>query len=97
MIEMEYVQGGQLTKLFKKENLSEQEASQIIKSMLEGVLYIHDQNYIHRDLKPANILLKKNDGLEVKIVDFGLSAMHKIMSFDQIDEKIGTLIYMAPE
>ena len=70
----------------------------VVRNILEGVNYIHERDYIHRDLKPENILLKDRHGLDIKIVDFGLSAgMHKVMNFDQLDEKIGTLIYMAPE
>ena len=52
---------------------------------------------MHRDLKPENILLQRKGSLDLKIVDFGLSASHKVLNFDQIDEKMGTLIYMAPE
>jgi serine/threonine protein kinase len=48
-------------------------------------------------LKPENILLSKRGGLEIKIVDFGLSAMHRVMNFDDHNEKMGTLMYMAPE
>ena len=64
---------------------------------MEGVNYIHNKNYIHRDLKPANILLKTKDTLDVKIVDFGLSKMHKIFQMNDIKDKCGTLLYMAPE
>lgn len=55
---MEYVEGGQLKKLFKR-FLTEQEASQVMKNILEGVHFIHEREYIHRDLKPENILLSK--------------------------------------
>lgn len=34
--------------------------------------------------------------MDIKIVDFGLSATHRVLD-SQLDEKIGTLIYMAPE
>jgi serine/threonine protein kinase len=68
-----------------------------VKNILEGVNYIHERDYIHRDLKPENILLSNKRGLDIKIVDFGLSAIHKVMNFEQHDEKMGTLIYMAPE
>lgn len=77
--------------------MSEIEASIVVKNILEGVNYIHDRDYIHRDLKPENILLSGRNSLDIRIVDFGLSAMHKVLNFEQIDEKIGTLIYMAPE
>lgn len=98
MIEMEYVRGGQIKKLYRQTPaLVEKEVSIIMKNILEGVNYIHERDYMHRDLKPENILLQSKRGYEVKIVDFGLSAMHKAMSYDEHNEKIGTLIYMAPE
>jgi len=56
--------------------------SQVVKNILEGVNYIHERDYIHRDLKPENILLSHRKSLDIKIVDFGLSAVHKVLSFD---------------
>jgi serine/threonine protein kinase len=44
---------------------------QIIKSICEGVNYLHQHRNIHMDLKPQNILL--DDSMVPKIVDFGLS------------------------
>ena len=98
MIEMEYVKGGQIKKLYERiPELTERDVSQVVKNILEGVNYIHERDYIHRDLKPENILLSHRKSLDIKIVDFGLSAVHKVLSPDQNDEKVGTLIYMAPE
>jgi serine/threonine protein kinase len=58
MIEMEYVKGGQLKRLFKlTPALTEREVSIVMRNILEGVNYIHERDYIHRDLKPENILL----------------------------------------
>lgn len=80
---MEYVKGGQLKKLYSRvPALSEREASIVVKNILEGVNYIHERDYIHRDLKPENILLSSKTGLDVKIVDFGLSAIHNPTTFD---------------
>ena len=47
-----------------------------MKSLLEGVAYVHARDIVHRDLKPENIILAKDepDCFDVKIVDFGLSA-----------------------
>ena len=58
IIEMEYVNGGLLKRLFKRPKpLAEVEVRSIVKNLLEGVGYIHDRGYIHRDLKPENILM----------------------------------------
>ena len=75
MLELEYVKGGQLKRMFKKP-LSDHESSKIMKNILEAVNYIHDRDYIHRDLKPENILMAASTGNAVKICDFGLSAKH---------------------
>lgn len=72
-------------------------ASKIMKSIFEAVSYLHSQGIVHRDIKPENVLLKEN-GLETKLIDFGLSAKYDDscpMSF--LDDHCGTLLYMAPE
>lgn len=102
---MEYVPGGLLKKLFKRQKpLSESEVNVVVKNILEGLSYIHERGFMHRDLKPENILLCENPShsscLDLKIVDFGLSIEHKggsVNLHQQIDDKVGTLIYMAPE
>ena len=103
---MELIDGGQLKKIFKRvdaENnpkpLGDLEASKIIKSLLEGVAYIHDRSIIHRDIKPENILLVDDTETctNVKIVDFGLSAEFNLRLGKDATQKAGTLIYMAPE
>lgn len=68
---------------------------------------MHEKNFIHRDLKPDNILLNiSNDPISgypqytAKIADFGLSAEYKVSVFsgqENVDEKMGTILYMAPE
>lgn len=42
-----------------------------LSQLLEGVNYLHQQNFMHRDLKAANILID-NQGL-VRLADFGLA------------------------
>ena len=65
----------------------------MIKSILEGVAYIHEMKIKHRDLKPHNILVKdKDDFSSLKLIDFGLGNKKRID-----DQKAGTLLYMAPE
>ena len=49
----------------------------LIREIVEGLSYIHEQDMIHRDSKPVNIFLDLYD--HVKIGDFGLatSVIHK--------------------
>jgi serine/threonine protein kinase len=74
--------------------------SQIFIQILEGVNYLHKQNFplIHRDLKQANILLKKDGtkGFHVKIADIGLAVIHKYSGQSYTMDK-GTPQYTAPE
>ena len=57
-IEMEYVPGGLLKKLFKRSKpMIESEVKAVVKNVVEGVSYIHERGYMHRDLKPENILM----------------------------------------
>ena len=74
--------------------------------------YCHSLNIIYRDLKPENILINEafnDDGTQptdpserytAKIADFGLSAEVHANVFnghDNINEVMGTILYMAPE
>lgn len=45
------------------------------KQILNGLMYLHDQNIMHRDLKPENILIDEREGL--RIADFGHSRFYK--------------------
>jgi len=80
---MELIPGGQLKRLFKLKDekgkpktLTDEQASRVMKSLLQAVAYVHARDIVHRDLKPENILLMRDedDCYDVKIVDFGLSA-----------------------
>ena len=71
----------------------------MMKSLLDGVAYIHEKSILHRDLKPENILLTNTSSscTNVKIVDFGLSAVFFLERSKNDNLKAGTLVYMAPE
>lgn len=66
----------------------------ILKEILQGIKYIHDNNKIHRDIKGQNILLSKKG--DIKITDYGIS---KIISEHKPKPSTfcGTLNWMAPE
>ncbi|KAM3130683.1 hypothetical protein pb186bvf_017191 [Paramecium bursaria] len=76
--------------------MDEIQCSQIMKSMLLGLQYLHEEGIVHRDIKPDNILIKDmNDLTSVKIADFGLSFQSE--NGYHLSKKCGTMIYMAPE
>ncbi|CAD8042862.1 unnamed protein product [Paramecium primaurelia] len=95
---IELCTGGELfDKIIEKGSFSEKEASYIMKQIMSAILYAHNQNIVHRDLKPENVLLDitSQGNYNVKVVDWGTA---KIFSPNQqINEKFGTLYYMAPE
>lgn len=60
----------------EKGSYTEQDASHLIKQILEAVDYMHSQGVVHRDLKPENLLYYSSDeDSKIMISDFGLSKM----------------------
>ena len=97
LIKMEYIKYGSLKQWIKKrDKISEEEASIILKKILSAIEYLHSKQICHRDIKPENIMLSEDNDLNsIKIIDFGLSAQN----FDLLinNDYCGTYIYMAPE
>ncbi|XP_044032440.1 serine/threonine-protein kinase 17A [Siniperca chuatsi] len=78
------------------ETFSEDDVKRLMRQILEGVSFLHQNNVVHLDLKPQNILLTSSSPLgDIKIVDFGLSRM--ISSHQELREIMGTPEYVAPE
>lgn len=78
--------------------LSEEECSQLIKGILEGLDYLHhEKNIIHRDIKPGNLLIASYKELtKIKIIDFGLAIQNDKEAISDY-YKCGTLLYQPPE
>ena len=69
----------------------------ILKQILSGLKYLHDNGILHRDIKPENILIDQNNN--IKITDFGLSAYYK-QGFDFLSyncTRVGDINYVCPE
>ncbi|KAM4533602.1 serine/threonine-protein kinase 17A [Odontesthes bonariensis] len=78
------------------EAFSEEDVKRLMRQILEGVAFLHQNNIVHLDLKPQNILLTSGFPLgDIKIVDFGLS--RKVSSHHELREIMGTPEYVAPE
>ena len=93
---LEYAPNGEVYSSLKSSNNSHFTEKQSIKYMAQlcsALLYCHSRNIIHRDIKPENLLLGKKG--EIKIADFGLSAILK--ELDSRKTFCGTLDYLPPE
>ena len=70
----------------KEQRISDEEASTILKHLLQALQYIHSVGIVHRDIKPDNILFDSFEDLStVKLADFGLSAKYGHESFTTMD------------
>lgn len=71
-IVMELAEGGELFDRIKDAGaFSEKQAASILKQMVEGLKYMHEQSIGHFDLKPDNFLFESKESSVVKIIDFG--------------------------
>ncbi len=75
------------------------EVADIIAQVARGVAAAHGGGVIHRDLKPENIFLSpRDDGLLVKILDFGVSKIRgEATVLTQEIALLGTPDFMSPE
>ena len=94
-IVMEYIAGGSLADLLKRENLlSPLRVVQLLEQVAIALDFAHGRGFVHRDIKPANILLDEHD--RTRLTDFGLVKFEDI-SLTLPGQMMGTPTYMAPE
>src|SRR6267142_5363460 len=88
-IVLEYLSGGDLAKLCRKEPLKLHRALFYLQQICAGLAHAHENGVIHRDIKPQNLLLTTNHEI-VKIADFGVA---KLGDADGAITRVGTNIY----
>ncbi|ORX83172.1 serine/threonine kinase 3 [Anaeromyces robustus] len=95
-IVMEYCAAGSVSDIMRlrKQTLTEEQIAVIIKSTLQGLVYMHSHMKIHRDIKAGNILLNAKG--EAKLADFGVSGQLSDSTAKR-NTVIGTPYWMAPE
>jgi len=89
---MEYCDGGTLKHLCTASTPKEPQIAYIVREILQGLAYLHNQEVIHKDVKSDNILL--NVSGEIKLADFGLCGEAKNVKMHGI---VGSISYMSPE
>ena len=93
---MEYVRGGELFAKVARGKLREDQARRYFQQLISAVDFCHSRGVSHRDLKPENLLL--DDNQDLKISDFGLSALPEQLRHDGLlHTQCGTPAYVAPE
>ena len=101
-IEMQYIDGGNLSELLKGQGrLGADEATSILTQVANALAAAHEHGIIHRDVKPANILvdasLKK-----AYLTDFGVAGIletgsETVTRLTRDDDRLGNPRYMSPE
>ena len=97
---MELVRGRSLHDvLVEQRQVEPARAIDIVRQVLSGLAYAHEQGIIHRDIKPANIMVtpKAPLGVHVRILDFGLARIRESSTSLTGGLAVGTPSYMAPE
>ncbi|RUT08509.1 serine/threonine protein kinase [Dulcicalothrix desertica PCC 7102] len=95
----EYVRGQTLSKeLSARDTQDEEYVTEMLKSVLQVLKFVHEHRVIHRDIKPDNIIRNSQDN-NLVLIDFG--AVKKMQPPSNETElatvAIGTRGYAAPE
>ncbi|KAL1273070.1 hypothetical protein QQF64_028932 [Cirrhinus molitorella] len=84
-----------LERITKRTTILESEARSIIRQLLEGIDYLHQNDIIHLDIKPENILMADQKSDHIRICDFGNAL--KVKPNEELYCKYGTPEFIAPE
>ncbi|KAK9288527.1 hypothetical protein L1049_016986 [Liquidambar formosana] len=93
---MELATGGELfSKIARRGRLTEAAARRYFQQLVSALHFCHQNGVTHRDVKPQNILLDQDGNL--KVSDFGLSALPEQLKNGLLHTACGTPAYTAPE
>ncbi len=92
----EYVDGHPLTQeIIPGQRMSENAVLNLLKDILQVLVFVHEHNIIHRDIKPQNLMRRHSDG-KIVLIDFG--SIKKIGALGAgLTVVVGTPGYMPSE
>ncbi|HWH06349.1 MAG TPA: serine/threonine-protein kinase, partial [Gaiellaceae bacterium] len=96
-IAYEYVAGQTLRDALRAGSLSDADAVEACAQILDGLAHAHGRGIVHRDVKPSNVLLADEEGLSVRVLDFGLAQFDEAETLTAVGDVPGTLAYISPE
>ena len=103
-IVMEYVSGQSGAQILQKTGKVEPRLTVgIAVQACSGLDYAHRHGIIHRDVKPGNLMIiggeptSTNDGMVVKLADFGIARAAEQTRLTQVGSVVGTAAYLSPE
>jgi len=97
-IQMEYCEGSLRQYMWNRVAVNYDQCFQIMRQVIHGLHFIHNNGIIHRDMKPDNILIYQRNPLRIKISDFGLAKVfQKNMMATESSNYTGTYLYASPE
>lgn len=93
---MEYIGGGSLAELIKKQHqLAVEQVISLGIELSDALARAHYLGIIHRDLKPGNILIDENGS--PRLSDFGLAWVTGMPAITTSGSILGTFPYLSPE
>jgi serine/threonine-protein kinase ULK/ATG1 len=90
----EYIDGGTLEDMIKKEAIPEKECLRFLRDMLNGWRSLIKLGVVHRDIKPENILIHNK---VYKIADFGFAKSIEYHLSKMHQTRLGSPYFMAPQ
>ena len=89
---------GDLNKFYRNSEVKMDTTLKLMRQIMSGISYLHNQDIIHRDIKPGNILVASEDPLVIKLTDFDVTkCLDPDIETSGMSSNVGTNVFKAPE